>query len=257
MPSLPHEKKYNLYALSVDIDWAPDYMIDYMAQAYTEAGVKCTWFVTHASEAVDRLRSNPLFELGIHPNFFSGSSHGATEDEIIRHVLQLVPGAKSVRMHALFQSSRLLYKLRHDYGLEVDSSLFVPQTPHLKPHTFGFSPTVSPLVRLPYFWEDDVECLLPVRNWDIQTPGFHFEGMKIFNFHPMYVGLNADTLEGYERIKRELCVSKSLNTLTPEEIAPYLNEAHGVNTLFKGLLSFLKNNNVETRTFSEIAASYR
>ena len=156
MSSVPYEKKYNLYALSVDIDWAPDYMIDYMAQAYTEAGVKCTWFVTHASEAVDRLRSNPLFELGIHPNFFPGSSHGSTEDEIIRHVLELVPGAKSVRMHALYQSSRLLYKLRHEYGLEIDSSLFVPQTPFLKPHTFGFSPTVAPLVRLPYFWEDDV-----------------------------------------------------------------------------------------------------
>ncbi len=66
-------------AITLDVDWAPDFMIDAAAQALVDREVKATWFVTHASPAVERLREHPdLFELGIHPNFLAGSSHGAT-----------------------------------------------------------------------------------------------------------------------------------------------------------------------------------
>jgi hypothetical protein len=247
---------FDLYALSVDVDWAPDFMIDYVADSFTEAGVKCTWFITHASPAIERLRKNPLFELGIHPNFFEGSSHGKTEDEVIRHCLNLVPDAKSVRMHALWQNSRLLTKLRKEYRFEVDCTLFIPRTPHLIPHTIGYSPNDAPLVRLPCFWEDDVECLRPVRCWDIEDPGFHIPGMKMFNFHPMYVGLNENTFENYERVKRELCVVRSLKDLTSEELNPFINQGVGVNVLFKGLMSYLKEKRIPTYTSLEIANKF-
>lgn len=248
---------FDLYALTVDVDWAPDFMIDYMADAFTAAGVKCTWFITHDSPALDRLRRNPLFELGIHPNFFEGSTHGKTEDEVIQYCMKLVPNAKSVRMHALVQNSRLLTKLRRDYRLEVDCSLFLPRTPHLIPHTLGYSPNDTPLVRIPFFWEDDVECLRPDRNWNIQDKGFRIPGLKMFNFHPVYVGLNENTFESYERVKKELCVGgRSLKDLSKEELTPYMNREEGVNTLFTGLLNFLKTNNFATFTASEIATKF-
>ena len=60
---------HRVAALTFDIDWAPDWMIEEVASILIEHNVKTTWFVTHASPAIDKLRQMPeLFELGIHPN---------------------------------------------------------------------------------------------------------------------------------------------------------------------------------------------
>ncbi len=256
MTTAAFPQDYHFFALTVDVDWAPDYMIDYMADAYTTAGVKCTWFLTHASPAVDRLRNNPLFELGIHPNFLEGSSHGKTEDEVIRHCLDLAPGATSVRMHALHQNSRIMWKLRHDYNIKVDCSLYLPRTPHLIPHTLCHSAADVPLVRIPFFWEDDVECLRKDKSWDIANPALHTHGMKMFNFHPVYVGLNEDDFTRYESVKRELCVGRQLSTLTREELQPYTSDEAGVNTIFTRLLNHIRENNLPTFNATEIAEYY-
>src|SRR5688572_22770431 len=55
--------------LTIDIDWASDEVIADTAALVEEAGVAATWFVTHDTPQIGRLRANPLFELGIHPNF--------------------------------------------------------------------------------------------------------------------------------------------------------------------------------------------
>ena len=97
------------YALTIDIDWAPDFAIKKLADALIRHKVKCTWFVTHESPAIKELRNHSdLFELGIHPNFFPGSTHGNNEKEVLDYMVSIVPGAKTVRSHALLQSSRLL-----------------------------------------------------------------------------------------------------------------------------------------------------
>jgi peptidoglycan/xylan/chitin deacetylase (PgdA/CDA1 family) len=67
----------NRVCVTLDVDWASDAMIDQTARILLEHEVPATWFITHASAAVDRLRDHPeLFELGIHPNFLPGSTHG-------------------------------------------------------------------------------------------------------------------------------------------------------------------------------------
>ena len=63
--------------LTLDTDWAPDFVIDFVAKQLVAYQVRATWFVTHASPAVERLsQHSDLFELGIHPNFLPGSTHG-------------------------------------------------------------------------------------------------------------------------------------------------------------------------------------
>ena len=87
----------NELAITLDIDWAPDFMIERVAGALLSKGVKATWFVTHRSLAIDRLRHHPeLFELGIHPNFAAGSSHGDTPEAVLGHVIDLVPDAVDI-----------------------------------------------------------------------------------------------------------------------------------------------------------------
>lgn len=246
----------DLYSITIDIDWAPDFMIESMAQVLIEYQVKCTWFVTHDSPAVRSLKTNTLFELGIHPNFLPGSTHGISEEEIIEHCLKIVPNARSVRTHALYQNSNLLWKMRNKYGLQVDCSLFLPYTPHIVPHILCHSAADIPLVRIPFFWEDDVECLRPDRQWNIHDTRFEVKGLKMFNFHPFYVGINETDFSRYLSIKKDLCNPKSLNELTAEEIEPYLYPGAGAGSFFQDLVKDIARNHRPVMNATEIATLY-
>lgn len=55
--------------LTFDIDWAHDDVLNDTIDLVEDAGVAATWFVTHDTPVLDKLRANSKFELGIHPNF--------------------------------------------------------------------------------------------------------------------------------------------------------------------------------------------
>jgi hypothetical protein len=246
----------NAFSFTVDVDWAPDFMIDEMALAFTEHKVKCTWFVTHSSPAIDRLKQNALFELGIHPNFLPGSSHGATEDEVMEYCMRLLPEAKVVRTHALYQNSGLLWNMSNRFGIEVDCSLFLPNTPNIIPHTICHSAAEKPLVRVPFYWEDDVECLRPNRSWNVRRDLWSLPGIKTFNFHPFYVGINETDFKRYTRVKTDLCKTKKLYELTREELEPYMSLDKGVGTFFRDLLREIYIQDSQTYWPTEIAAEF-
>ncbi len=226
----------DLFSITFDIDWAPDFAIFSAARMLIENNVKSTWFVTHASPAIDFLKSRPdLFELGLHPNFLPGSSHGATEDEVIANVKLLVPGSKISRSHALVQSSPLLYKMAKEHGIQTDLSLFLWCSPGITPHYLHFNDLS--VLRIPYFWEDDTNAYDSNKTWDFADRKYHVTGLKIFNFHPMYVYLNADTMNGYEQLKK----IRYLADLTEGETIPFVNKGIGTGTLFTNMVESMKN----------------
>ena len=61
--SLTNEKIY----LSIDIDWACDEVIKYRLDLVERLGIKATWFFTHDTLLLDRIRENPYFEIGGSP----------------------------------------------------------------------------------------------------------------------------------------------------------------------------------------------
>ena len=187
--------------ITIDLDWAPDFMIEPMAEALVERGVRATWLITHASPAVKALRDRPdLFELGIHPNFHPGSSHGATPEEVIDHCLNLVPSARCVRTHGLMQSTGLLHALGRREGLCVDLSLYLHHCRHAAP--CGFSYRGAHLLRLPHVWEDDMEMECSDSSWRLDRI-LCLEGLRILDFHPVHVFLNCPSGATYEEFKRE------------------------------------------------------
>ena len=186
--------------ITIDLDWAPDYMIEPMAAALIERGVRATWLVTHASPAVEALRERPdLFELGIHPNFQPGSSHGATPEEVIDHCMSLVPSARCVRTHGLVQSTRLLHALGRREELCVDLSLYLHHCPSTAPCRFAYRG--ARLLRLPHVWEDDFEMECADASWRLE-PILRLDGLKILDFHPVHVFLNCPTGEAYDACRR-------------------------------------------------------
>src|SRR5262249_6798845 len=152
-------------------DWAPDFAMQYVAEILVENNVKASWFITHSTPQLESLRKHAdLFELGIHPNFLKASSHGSDEASVLEMMTTIVPEARAVRTHALVQSTPLLYMIAADFDIHIDVSLFLPGTPHLQPHTLHLHN--QHLLRLPYFWEDDVETYNPNTSWDINNPRY-------------------------------------------------------------------------------------
>ncbi len=220
-------------AITLDVDWAPDFMIDAAADALLAREVRATWFVTHASPALDRLREHPeLFELGMHPNFLDGSSHGASPMEVVEHCAALVPEARAVRTHCLLQSTPLHDELLRHSAVEVDVSLFLPGARNVEP-VVQWSPA-GRLLRLPYVWQDNMEMYAPTPNWDtcavLDAPG-----LRIFDFHPAHVWLNSAAFAPYERLKTE----HDLATVDEAAAARFRHQGPGAMTAFLDLADAL------------------
>jgi hypothetical protein len=111
-------------------------------------------------------------------------------------------------------------------------------------------------VRIPFFWEDDVECMNPNPRWSVSHEIYRIPGMKMFNFHPMYVGLNENDFMNYEALKRKYNGVKVLSELSREEVAPFVNREAGAGTFFRELIPFLSQSGHKTFTASEIAETF-
>lgn len=222
------------FFLTFDIDWAPDFVIDYVADVLVENRVKATWFVTHQSEAVERLREQTeLFELGIHPNALPGSTHGKTEDEVLKHILEIVPQAVSMRTHGLYQSSYWLWKASREYGVQIDVSLFLPRTAGLTPHKLSWNG--SSIWRVPYFWEDDTEMFEDEPIWSVSDARLNLHGLKVFDFHPIHIALNTNRFEHYTHLKS----IRSLSTWNEEFVKSHAYQGMGPQTMFLELVKAL------------------
>lgn len=197
-PALPSSWKDQIF-LTFDIDWANDSVLSDTIDLVEEAGVKATWFITHDTPLISRLRANADFELGIHPNFnflLEGDGrNGKNATEVVDRLLDIVPEAKSVRSHSATQSSRL-FQLFKEKGLTHDCNCFIPEQASfsLKPWTIW-----NGLVQAPYFWADELRCINEC-NADPRDL-LKRDGIKIFDFHPIHVFLNTERIARYEETR--------------------------------------------------------
>lgn len=187
--------------VTLDVDWADDALVDAAAAVLRDGGVPATWFCTHASPALERLRADPaLFELGIHPNFRPGSSHGDTVAGVLDHVMAVVPEAVSSRSHGVVQSGEILAALVERTPVRIDCTTFwpaaVPPAPVRQPTPHG------DLVRVPFVWSDDFEPLRARPDWDLRRFCDPPAGsLAVLLFHPVRVGLDLATQAEYERAR--------------------------------------------------------
>jgi len=223
-------KLINESLLTFDCEWAPNFILEHVSNLLIESEVKSTWFVTNESAIIEELKQNSLFELGIHPNFYPGSSQGEDSDSVLKNLKKIVPKSKSIRTHRLLQSSPLLCKFQ-EYGIENDVSIFLPYTKNITPH---YSKYLN-LFRFPFFWEDDAE-MVENSSWSINDTKLNINGLKIYNFHPILIYLNSKDLKSYNQLKESIDIKK----ITKQNIQKYINmNSSGVSTFFKELISSL------------------
>jgi hypothetical protein len=216
--------------LTLDIDWAHDDILDDAIELMEVYQVPATWFVTHDTPLLARLRSNPNFELGIHPNFnflLNGDDRfGKNAVDVVDRLLTIVPEAKCVRSHSTTQSSGLLDLFRRK-GLTHECNSFIPVQSgiELKPWRLW-----SGITCVPYSWEDDVACLYGPESgaWPMSRL-IGREGIKVFDFHPVHIFLNTEHMDRYEKTRAW--------HRAPQELRAHRYEGEGSRTRF---LEFLR-----------------
>lgn len=224
----PDSPAADAIVLTLDIDWACDEVLADCIDLVEEAAAPATWFVTHNTPLLHRLRANDNFELGIHPNFnplFEGNGKGA--EQVIDEILAIAPEAVSVRSHSMVQSSRLLELFRRK-GLRFDCNHFIPEQSGiiLKPWRLW-----NGMIKVPHFWEDDAACIYDagaaVRDL------VRRDGLKVFDFHPIHVFLNTEDLARYDQ-------TRGLHD-TAIKLVTHRFSGMGTRTQFLDLLAEFKN----------------
>lgn len=227
----------NKLFLTLDIDWANDDVLNDTIDLIERYDVAATWFATHQTRVLDRLRENPKFEIGIHPNFnflLEGRNDaGRSASEIVQRLMSIVPNSKAVRSHSMTQSSVIL-KIFKDVGLTHDANHFIPNHSglELKPWMLW-----NGLCRVPYSWEDDVHLLYEVKGIkQLSTSDIALNknaGLKVFDFHPIHVFLNTEALDRYEK-------TRFLHQ-SPKELINYRHEGYGTRNQLIELLELMEN----------------
>jgi hypothetical protein len=224
-------------ALTFDIDWAPDFAIQLCIQLLEKYNIPATFFITHPSPIIDVLCNHPLFEVGIHPNFFPNSSQGNSEKEIMDYLFSIAPSAFSMRTHGLFQSSCLFSFIAENYKqILYDFSLYLPNNPFICPFDFPLS-SKHKIIRCPYQFEDDM-CFSysgPASfDFSINHTIFPSANYLILDFHPIHLFLNSIGNCNYTNLKKILG-KRSLNSCDYTEAKQFVNTGEGAMTWLMNL----------------------
>lgn len=223
--------------LSFDQDWAPAWATRDIHDAVSAASLQATLFATHGCESLEAIRAGGLVELGWHPNFLTGSSHGSTTEEVLDTMALLVPEARGARAHCLIRGTPFLtaYRAR---GLIYDAADLHDGVPNLRPFL-----SWTGMVRIPIWFEDDVhlERGLPC---SLDALDLASAGLKVFTFHPVLVALNAAKLSAYAALKADLGRrGVPLIEARRKDFAPFRQDAEpGVGDLFRAVVSWLVEN---------------
>ena len=202
--------------LTFDIDWCSDFVLSSTLDLIENYDISATFFVTHHTTLLERMRENPKIELGIHPNFnplLEGDfRYGKNAREVVEYYMNIVPDAVSVRSHSMTQNSRLL-DIFSEFDLKYDCNHFIPYNSGivLRPWRHWN----NKLLKVPYFWEDDVHCLYKDK-WD-RAKIINVNGLKVFDFHPIHIYLNTFDLENYKKSKAYMNDSTSLKKYVSEK----------------------------------------
>lgn len=215
--------------LSFDIDWAHDEVIDDVLQVLNEHQASATLFATHSCSALTNILKNTEYEIGLHPNFnnlLAGEAGGKTYYSICNELKGHFPDASSVRSHSLCFGS-LIQLAYEKLGITHDSSLIVPHQNNENP-LFPWT-MWDGLIRVPYLFCDYVTAM---------TTGTSMvelasrRGLKVFDFHPIHVFLNTESLDRYER-------TRPLHQ-NPKELIKHRYQGYGTRNRLVELLEFCR-----------------
>jgi len=200
----PADLDPNTLCFTVDVEWAADEVLTDLRGLFDRYGVRATFFVTHAGV------ETPGHERGLHPNFRrNGDTYrllrerrgetALSDDEVHNHVLRttlaFAPEAKGLRTHSLYYDSTLL-PLYHRLGLEYDCSYHLPLVGGLRPCWKH-----DEIIEIPTYYGDHFDIMTGATGFEVDGLALDRPGVKVFDFHPNIVFLNASRNDTYMSTK--------------------------------------------------------
>ena len=226
-----------LFCLTSDVDWASDYCIGELLRFASSLGITPTVFATHQTAA---LKNGA--QVGLHPNFLPGSSHGTDTRSVIDYLLGIYPEAKTFRSHHFADSASISHEMFRR-GILYDSNLCLHLQEGIVPLRTGSGP-----IRFPVFWEDDVHWGTENGDWDIAhyLDRFTTHGLKILNVHPFFFTANIPNQEYYEKVRSHI------KTLSADSISQVRYDGPGVRTFVEALLKELRHRGFQFQTLQQL-----
>lgn len=208
-------------ALTIDIDWAPDVLIQDTIDLCTEHSVPATVFSTHD----DGISLGGEHERAIHPNFFGEDDDSA----VLSALAEKYPEARGVRSHGLYTYTNL----RTEYeqlGLSYESNYLMFGQQGVDPYWMH-----GDVIQFPIYFMDDMWMRRgspAMDNWgDCET-------VRVLAFHPIHIYLNTPTIDYYQQHKD--------GYQEPSYLRDNRYEGRGVRDLFIDILSTLDDVRTET-----------
>jgi hypothetical protein len=233
------------FVLTSDLDWCSEYCAESLLSIAERFSIKPTIFVTHRSAAISRAARDGRVELGIHPNFLAGSTQGGSLEQIIEHVLELAPDAVAVRCHRHFTSPEI-ERAMFARGLRIDGNTYHHLARNLKPLALKCG-----LLRFPVFFEDD--CHWTAHDtWRFADHAVDFfsPGVKVLNFHPFLIALNAPDGAFYLRHKHRI------QTLTATDARELRHAGDGIATFLSEAILAIQHRGHRFVTLTELAQGF-
>jgi hypothetical protein len=238
----------------VDIDWAPDETLQELRRLLDSFGIRATFFCTHAGIEV------PGHERALHPNFrrngdtlrgLMASAGPAfadwSETDIYRGIVQTTktfcPEGVGVRAHSLFYDS-LLLEVYYQAGLVYDSSYLLPLAQRLTPVLKEYN-----LLELPIYYNDHFDMKAQATGFRANRLGLDGPGLKVLNFHPNMVYINAASHQQY--------LDARPYHKSPERLRAVRFNGRGVGTLLAEVLEFISAKRLRTATLREVHDLWR
>jgi hypothetical protein len=250
----PDELDPRTICFSVDVEWAHPLVLKDMRDLFDQAGIAITFFVTHDGVIT------PGHERALHPNFrrtgdtvralldaSGGSLNALTESDVQRSVLErtlsFAPEAKGLRTHSLYFDSTML-PLYSRLGLEYDCSYDMPFVTGLRPFwkTHG-------ILAIPIYYMDHIDMMTGATAFAVAGLGLDRPGLKVFDFHPNIIYLNASDEATY-------LGTKSFYH-DPERLLACRNQRRGARTLLLGLLEHVVAKRIPVARLDHINTCWR
>jgi len=227
------------------MDWACNELMDFLYDLLENYDLAATINITNHFDSLDKYKKNKKMELGIHPNFnalIDGTDRGGMKDKkvIIEKCKCIVPNAVVARSHSLLSSTPIT-KCLHDCGIRYELNCYID--PH---EGICVNPWLQQgVLQVPFFYEDDISLMEKKES----RPGFYLNPSinmyRVFNFHPIHLLLNSESLNRYERIKANYhnfsVLQKNVNT-----------QSYGILDFFKELVETAKAEGYQFETITEI-----
>jgi hypothetical protein len=227
-------------ALTFDVDWADDEVLLDSLDLVRNAGVKATFFATHATELLAKV-DRRMIEIGIHPNFnplLDGKGEGSFRD-VFKTFAAMYPDVVGFRSHGVVSSGPIMYHAP-EYGMLYESNMYIPRpSPCFRDY--------DGVIRIPMYWSDYRELLVgtPYNAGTIELPQ---DVPAVMAFHPAHVFINSESPERPKRTR---------NLSTAEKRAQrHTGTPAGARDFLIGLLARIAREKIETVTLREVAEAY-